>query len=388
MAAHSALGPSGAHRWKACAGSVNAERLFRLANPASDTSSPYAEEGTRAHELAERLLLNPDLPHPGDDIDTMDDVDMLRHCLRYRDYCLAQTTNDSIDLVEQRVRMPAIHKDCFGTVDFATFDPHYKHAHIIDLKYGQGQFVEVHENPQAMMYAEGFRQWLYDEHGHKARHFTVHIFQPRARDGENIGSYQFSNGRLNDFVHETHLQALETETEIDKFNPGDKQCQWCLANPCQARQQQMHELIAADFEDIDDAIIEITENSPLMDDEQIAGWLSKAKSLKAFIARVEALAYQRAMSEHKIPGFKLVQGRGTYRPTNIPAMEFILGDAVYKTPEVRSQSDLKKHVGTNAFKAVADFYKRIPGKPTLVADSDPRSAWNIDDDIDKELSDL
>lgn len=388
MAAHSALGPSAAHRWKACPGSVNAERLFRLANPDSDGSSPYAEEGTRAHELAERLLLNPELPLPGDEIDTMDDVDMLRHCLRYRDYCLAQTTSNSIDLVERRVKMPAIHKDCFGTVDFSTYNPSYQHLHTIDLKYGQGLFVDVEENPQAMMYAEGVRQYLYDKYHHKVRHFTIHIFQPRARSGENIASYQFSAAKLNDFVHETHLQALATETDVDVYNPGDKQCQWCAANPCNSRAEQMDKLFASEFDDVDDLVLSMAERSPLLSDEDVASWLHKAKAVKSFIAKIESIAYERAMSDTPIPGFKLVAGRGSYRPVNIEAMEFIVGDALYKEPEIRSKSDLKKQLGSESFKAIERFYKKQPGKPSLVVFDDPRPAWNDLHDIDNLLDDL
>lgn len=50
MSAHAQLGPSGASRWMACPGSV------RLSAGLPDESSPFAEEGTKAHELAEICL--------------------------------------------------------------------------------------------------------------------------------------------------------------------------------------------------------------------------------------------------------------------------------------------------------------------------------------------
>ena len=361
---------------------------MRLANPNADESSPYAEEGTRAHELCERLLLNPDLPEPGDDIDMMEDTEMLRHALRYRDYCLNVGGDGAITGVEQRVKMPAIHKKCYGTADYFAYIPEYRHLHCIDLKYGAGQYVEVEENPQAMMYAEGVRQWLYDEHGISPRYYTVHIFQPRLMQGENIASYQFTAARLNDFVHETSLEAKATEYDIDKFVPGDKQCHWCLANPCRARQAQMHEMLAGEFDDLDDAIDDLKETSPLMSEDEIAAWLSKAEALKKFISSIEAMAYERAMNHTPIPGFKLVEGRGSYKPRP-EALEFILGDEIYQPRKVRSMTDLKKHLGVTKFNEVAaPYYKRQPGKPTLVPEQDNRPEWSETGDIDAMLEDL
>lgn len=388
-AAHSALGPSGAHRWKACPGSVNAERLWRLANPGADDSSVYAEEGTRAHELAERLLNNPDLPVEGDAIDTMEDHDMLRHCLRYRDYCQAlEESAGALTWVERIVKMPAVHASCFGTVDFATYSDYTRVLHCVDLKYGAGQYVDVHENPQAMLYAEGMRQHLYDKYKQKPRKIVVHIYQPRLMQGENIASYEFSNTRLNDFVHETHLQALATQTDVDTFVPGDKQCHWCKANPCATRAQQMQAMFADEFDDLEVAIEREMEETPLMDNAAIAAWLERAAELKKFIARVEGIAYERAMSDSEIPGFKLVEGRASYKPRQ-SALEFVLGADAFKAPEPRSMTDLKKHLGARRFALIAQpYYKRVPGKPTLVSASDPRATWDVRKDLEDMFEDL
>jgi hypothetical protein len=47
---HAKLSASGSHRWMACPGSIKAEDGY------PETSSVFAEEGTRAHELADRCL--------------------------------------------------------------------------------------------------------------------------------------------------------------------------------------------------------------------------------------------------------------------------------------------------------------------------------------------
>lgn len=388
MAKHSALGPSSAHRWKECAGSINAERLYRKAHPDSDDSSPYAEEGTRAHELCERLLNDLDLPQPGDDIETMEDADMLRHCLRYRDYCLTVAGEYAQTFVEVLVKMPRVHKDCYGTADFIAYIPEYKHLHVIDFKYGAGQFVEVYENPQAMLYAEGARQMMWDKYKMSPRNYTVHVFQPRAMQGENIASYQFTNTRLDDFVTETLTQALATETDTTSFNPGDKQCHWCLANPCKARQEQIAALFADEFDDLDDGFEGLSEYSPLLSDVEVASWLKRATALKQFVSKIESVAYERAMNNTSIPGFKLVEGRGSYQANN-EALEFILGDVVYKEPTVRSMTDLKKRLGTSEFNAVAkQYYRRVAGKPTLVPEHDKRAEWNELGDMQSMFEEL
>jgi hypothetical protein len=56
MSGHSRIGASSMHRWATCPGSV------RLSKDMPNISSSYAEEGTRAHELAELILTGKDVP--------------------------------------------------------------------------------------------------------------------------------------------------------------------------------------------------------------------------------------------------------------------------------------------------------------------------------------
>ena len=52
MGNHSIYGPSSAHRWLRCPGSIKAEAAMP-----EEKESPYAAEGTDAHELAEFCLI-------------------------------------------------------------------------------------------------------------------------------------------------------------------------------------------------------------------------------------------------------------------------------------------------------------------------------------------
>ena len=50
MAEHAILSASGAHRWLNCTPSARLEQLF------PDRSGEFAQEGTFAHELAEKMI--------------------------------------------------------------------------------------------------------------------------------------------------------------------------------------------------------------------------------------------------------------------------------------------------------------------------------------------
>ena len=50
MTAHAKLSASGAHRWMNCPGSVKAEEGLK------ESTSSFAEEGTKAHDLMEMML--------------------------------------------------------------------------------------------------------------------------------------------------------------------------------------------------------------------------------------------------------------------------------------------------------------------------------------------
>ena len=83
MTAHHPLGPSGGHRWMACPGSV------RLCSDLPDTSSPYAEEGTKAHRLTELCLrqgLCANTPPDGPDEASTYPAEMREHVQTYLDY--------------------------------------------------------------------------------------------------------------------------------------------------------------------------------------------------------------------------------------------------------------------------------------------------------------
>ena len=77
MMGHAKLSPSGASRWLYCTASVKENEKYE------DTSSVYADEGTKAHDLGEKMLLKQDWnPENYDKL-------MIEHCQDYANYVIA-----------------------------------------------------------------------------------------------------------------------------------------------------------------------------------------------------------------------------------------------------------------------------------------------------------
>jgi hypothetical protein len=140
MTAHALLGASKAHRWMRCPGSIALEAGI------PDISSPHAEEGTRAHLLAENILSGVCFPPPDDE--------MLTNVMFFVDYVRREAEGHHL-LIEQRVDYSDVIgvPDSFGTSDAIILAGDT--IKIIDLKYGMGVRVNAEENEQLMLYALG-----------------------------------------------------------------------------------------------------------------------------------------------------------------------------------------------------------------------------------------
>jgi len=143
MTAHALLGASKAHRWMRCPGSIALEADL------PDISSPHAEEGTRAHELA-AIILEAQIPWCPNDWD----ADMIDYVRSYVDYVTREAAGHHL-LIEQRVDYSDVIgvPDSFGTSDAIILAGDT--ITIIDLKYGMGVRVNAEENEQLMLYALG-----------------------------------------------------------------------------------------------------------------------------------------------------------------------------------------------------------------------------------------
>jgi len=204
---HAKLSPSKAFRWLSCIPSAHLE-----AQVTEEETSKAAEEGTKAHELAEKVLKN--------EIKTDD-----KHINAYVDFVKSKLTNYKSKLyVEDRVDITEIVPDGFGTVDAIVIDNDLLNntLHIIDLKTGRYP-VQAFQNDQLKLYALGAMIKYYMNFDT----IILHIFQPKINI---ISSWETSkddilNWAIN-IVAPAARQAYEGKGEL---KPTKNNCKFCKA---------------------------------------------------------------------------------------------------------------------------------------------------------------
>lgn len=240
---HAKLSASGSKRWMECPGSVILEALL------PDETSAYAEEGTKAHELAEAKLydlLKKHSPHDQQALKKNCDAEMDIATDKYMEYII--DILDALKLeghtaytgIEARVCFDNWVPGGFGTIDF--FAVGGTHLHIVDLKYGKGVPVSAVDNPQPRAYSLGFLQdyeLIYDN----IEDVTYHIVQPRIN---NYSSETLTVKELTEWAN----TVLKVRADIAwagtrEYNPGEAQCKFCKANAiCRARASRILNTIA------------------------------------------------------------------------------------------------------------------------------------------------
>lgn len=205
-AAHARLGASNAHRWLLCPGSVAAEEGL------PDTAGPFAEEGTRAHELAERALRG-----AGDVLAAHDDQSMADYVRVYVDLVTRLAQGADLFEIEQRVDYGEWVEGGFGTADalIVTGDT----LRVIDLKYGRGVRVDAEDNPQGMLYALG--AYAETRHIFEVRRVIITIVQPRL---DHISEWEISIDDLLRWAEWVKGRAEATAAPDAPRVPGESQC--------------------------------------------------------------------------------------------------------------------------------------------------------------------
>ena len=367
--AHAKLGPSSAHRWLHCPGSVILEADL------VDEGSEFAKEGTAAHALAEWCLREE--IHPTEMVgDTLEGVevtaDMANHVADYVDYVRNVRAADGMEalLIEQRVEFTQWVPNGFGTSDAIVIGDGL--CHVIDLKFGQGVRVDAYKNEQAMMYALGV--WQTFSHLYDIDTFVLHIHQPRL---DHVSEYTITVKELLTWANEVVKPAADrASSNTPEFNPGQKTCQWCKARAtCKALAQHNYELTLSKFDDLE-APLEVPVAETLSA-EQIAQLLPKLPLLKSWANDVEQYALDTIAKGGVVPGYKLVEGRSLRQwadDEKAANLLSTLGCEPY-TQKVISPSQAEKALGRAKAGEIVDLVVKPRGKPTLAPESDPRPAY-------------
>ena len=368
--AHSTLGPSSAARWISCPASV----ALSAELPERDDSSPYAEEGTAAHALAEiesryRLLGMDDARHRAD----LDEW-RVRYSADYSESEIMGFITRYVDRVEEALdshphsvllleqRMDTGVPGCWGTGDAVIVSP--EHIHVLDLKYGRGVAVSAEGNPQLRLYALGALNEFGDLLG-EVQSVSYSIVQPRL--GEE-STETLNTPELLEWRDNTVLPSVKL---IDKgervFGPSESACRWCpVAGECRVRRDF---LAREEFGDPD-----------LLSDAEIGEELSRVKQLRHWCDSVERAGLDRAYSDGRtIPGWKVVRSNGRRVITDTTRAIELLAGAGHPSDEVSSVKlkgigELEKLVGKSLSDILGELIIKTEGKPSLVPASDRRRA--------------
>ena len=388
---HATLSASGAKRWMSCPPSARLEE--RLRGIFGEKSTPFAEEGTKAHSLAELKLLrekgrlgeddgindfNYDLRRKalGDIPKEMDEAtDYYAEIIIEKFLTARQSCPDAQLKLEQRLDFSRWVPDGFGTGDAVIVSEEL--LEVCDLKYGKGVPVFAENNPQARCYGLGALHCYGVLYGFK--HVRNTIIQPRL---DSVTEEMLTTDEL--------LQWAETELKPaaelawkgkGEFNPGDH-CKFCAARAiCYARATKAMTIFKHGFE-----------TPGVIPDDAIPEILAVADTAIDWIKDLQAYALSQALRGQEWPGYKLVRGKRPPRKwvdeeeAKHQLIRAGYEPEVYTETKFKSPSNIEKLVGKQAFEAIfATLVTQGDGALTLVPESDKRTEFTS---AEADLSDI
>lgn len=354
--AHSKIGASSMYRWSKCPGSV------RLSQGIESVSSKYAEEGTRAHEIASEWLL---LGSPPDRI-IGEDSEGMEAVQTYVEF-VQETAKGAELFVERRFDLSKLHPGLFGTADAVVYQRRTKRLLVIDYKHGSGVAVEVTKNPQLLYYGLGA---MLSFPNFQVETVELVIVQPRCDHSEGpIRRWEIPSWDLLEFSADLIDFAKATEKPDAPIVPGNH-CRFCpAAGICPGMHEKAITLAKEEFR-----------SDLSYDPKKLAEVLSWVPALKEWCNAVTEFAYREASSGRIPPGFKLVDKRATRKWIgDEAASEFLRGklkmspDDIYER-SLRSPAQIEKLLPKADKAKIAEVVVAVSSGTTLVPETSKRPA--------------
>ena len=366
---------------------MNCPPSARLAEQFPEGTSPYAEAGRLAHEIAElkarKHFLEPmstrtfnarmkKLKEDPAYEKAMDaNTDTYLECLKV----IAMSFDHAPHVaLETRLDFSQYVPEGFGTADAILIGE--GRLVVVDYKNGAGVPVEAENNTQMMCYGLGALLLYMPIFGSSIETVELYIVQPNAG---GIKNWKISVKDLQlwgtDFLVPTAQQAFAGEGDCCA---GDW-CRFCPAKAqCSARAAQMLGLepIASPGGSGE------TVSPSIMTDTQIGEALARGRALVDWVKDLEEYALTASLKGQKIAGFKVVEGRGSRAWVDTDTAFATLqqrgiNEAVLYERKPVSVAGLEDILGKKPFKEVSEgLVVKKPGKPALVPESDPREPYN------------
>lgn len=320
MAEHAKLSPSSSHRWIHCPGS------FQLCEdmPKSEDKTA-AMEGTAAHALNDYCIAKGwfqvppallgekfvfEFNHEPATIVVTNEI--VKHCNLYLNVVFSEAEKlltlegkRPVMRIEQRIDLSHVQEGIFGTSD-AVLEA-ARVLVVIDFKYG---FVPVHLDrrqhidEQMLCYACGAAHenlWLQDT-------IRLVVVQPRCERVPNVQQLEISAVAVRQWQEDVLRPAVDRITRKDPTLQAGDWCRGCAAiAQCPAFRDKAQELTHRDFSAPADnfkPIVPIT-------DEELAHVLDWESVIRHWLMKVKVKATARGCVGHKLPGYKIVYGRGS-----------------------------------------------------------------------------
>ena len=396
-AAHAVLGPSGAHRWLNCPGSV---RVAAEVQQDPGATSPAALEGTIAHALAEiegkhafgqtsreEYLLEYEAwrTTTGLDLDTVGEmaahVESLVNFLKGR-----LTLLDAPNILFEK-RLSAGIDGVWGTSDIVIYDA--TTVEIWDLKYGTGHLVVPENNEQLMLYGLGALV-TYGVIFADTETVVLGIFQPRIFGG--VREWRITPDNLREWREQVARPAAALAmTDDAPIVPSEKACTWCPARgECVVRAKWVV------GEDFGAPYVEV-QRADLLDEAEMSTILDRIPAIEAWVKDIKEAAMTRLYTlGEDIPGWKAVRSGGRRGITDHAAAIQTLIDlgfnaesvATFKTKPLGDLEKLLKRAGVDQTldEVLGNLIQKSEGSVSIVRESDRREAINSISEAVKDFS--